>query len=92
MRDEPEEQGLLVGEVVVDGGPADARRCGDVGEGDRIEATVGHQGRERTEELQARLFAVLVQRTTDDLGHSDSLTPSVSTSTGPRSLAISVTA
>ncbi|OIQ87475.1 hypothetical protein GALL_306810 [mine drainage metagenome] len=87
VRDEPEEQRLLVREVVVDGGPAHARSGGDVGEGDRVEATVGHQGGERAEQLQSRLFAVLMQRTTDDLGHGDSLTPSVSMSPGRRSLA-----
>ncbi len=75
MVDEPDEQRLLVGEVVVDGGAPDLGRLGDLRERDRVEAAVVHEGGKGGEQLVAGLFAVLSERATDDLGHGDILPP-----------------
>ena len=77
VRDEPEQEGLLVGEVVVDGGASDAGGGRDLGERDRVEPLVGHERREGREELLAGLLAVLVQGPADDLGHRDIIARSV---------------
>ena len=71
--DEGDEQRLLVGEVVVHGGAADAGGGGDVRERDRVEPAVSHERREGVEEPAARLLAMFAQGPADDLWHPDML-------------------
>jgi hypothetical protein len=83
--DEPEEQRFLVVEVVVDGGPADVRRGGDVGQRDGVEPALRHEGGQGGEQLVPRHLAVLVQALADDLGHADIIgTPRQVTGTADR--------
>src|SRR5699024_2997091 len=67
--DEAEEHGFLVREVVVHRGAAHTGARGDVGHAHRVETGLGHQLRERGEQLGADTLTVLGEGRADDLGH-----------------------